>query len=83
MVFVFQILPISMSRSSYLKSFLTYFTTTFLSDGTAISIGMDSIVDFPLTMVSGLFALSSLSVWMGMSHNIVTSFPSVAVFGFL
>ena len=81
MVFVFHILPISISRSLYFESFSVSFAATFLFDGTAISIRMHSFFDFPLTMIYGLFALISLSVWMGISHNIVTSLPSVTVFG--
>ena len=81
MVFVFRILPISISRSLYFESFSAAFAVTFLSDDTAISIRMHCFFYFPLTMISGVFALISLSVWMGISHSIVTPLPLVFVFG--
>ena len=49
------------SRSLYFESFSTSFAATFLSYGTALSIRMHCFF-FPLSMISGLFALMSLSV---------------------
>ena len=81
MDFVFHNLLSSISRSLYFESFPTSFVKMFLSDYTAISIRRHCFFDSPLTMISGLFALISLSVWMGTSYNTVTSLPSVTVFG--
>ena len=78
---VFHILLISISKSLYLESFSAVLVDVFLSDGTAISISM---VDFPslsLIMISGLFALISLSVMTGISHRMVILSFSVTVSG--
>ena len=80
-VFVFHILLTSISRSLYFEIFSTSFAAIFQSDGTAISINMHIFVGFSLITMSGLFALISLSVIIGISHSIVASFPSTTFSG--
>ena len=72
---------VSISKSLYLDSFSVTFTDVFLSDGTAMSINLQVFVLWSLITISGLLAVIFLSVYIGMSHNIVTSSFSVTVSG--
>ena len=80
-VFICHILVISISRSLYLDNFSVSLLATFLSDGTDISMKMHLFSFLSLITMSGLFAVISLSVWIGISHNITTTFPSTTVLG--
>ena len=80
-VFMPHIFSISISRSLYFESFSVVFIEVFLSVGTDISISWQVLCFLSFTTMSGLLALISLSVWIGMSHSIVASLFSVTVFG--
>ena len=79
--FMFHILFTSISRSLYFDSFSVSLLPTFRSDGTDISMKIHLFSFLSLITISGLFAVISLSVWIGMSHSMITSFPSVTVLG--
>ena len=74
-------LSISIYRSLYFESFSVIFIDVLRSVRTDISINWQFLPFLSFTTMSGLLALISLSVWIGMSHNIVTSLCSVTVFG--
>ena len=80
-VFICHILVTSISRSLYFDNFSVSLLATFRSDGTDMSMKMLLFSFLSLITMSGLFAVISLSVWIGISHNITTSFPSTTVLG--
>ena len=81
MVFVSHILLISTSRSLYFDRFSVTLVEVLRSDGMVMSMRMHSVFAVCLMMISGLFAVISLSVWMGMSHRMVISSLLVMVLG--
>ena len=80
-VFIPHIFSISISRSLYFVSFSIVFKEVFLSVGMDISINRQVLSFLSFTTMSGLFALISLSVWIGMSQSIVAVWFSVTVAG--
>ena len=78
-VFIRHIFSISISKSLYFESFSVVFMEVFLSVGTDISISWQVLCFLSFTARSSLLALISLSVWIGMSHNIVASLFSATV----
>ena len=80
-VFICHILVTSISRSLYFDNFSVSLLATFRSDGTDMSMKMHFFSFLSLITISGLFAVTSLLVWIGISNNITTSFPSTTVLG--
>ena len=76
-VFICHILVISISRSLYLDNFSVPLLATFRSDGTDMSMKIVFLLVFDHDVRS--VGVISLSVWIGVSHNITTSFPSTTV----
>ena len=80
-VFICHSFSTSISRSLYLDSFSNSATETFLSEGIYKSISLQVFSFLSLTVMSGLFALIFLSVYMLQSHKMVTLSVSVTVSG--
>ena len=80
-VLIPHIFSISISRSLYFVSFSIVFKEVFLSVGMDISINRQVLSFLFFTTMSGLFALISLSVWIGMSQSIVAVWFYVTVAG--
>jgi len=70
--FRFHIRYISIRKLSYFNFFSASFCTTFLSAGIATSISVHVFSLLFLTIISGLFAVTSLSVCTAWFHNTVT-----------
>ena len=60
------------SKSLYLLSFSMVLTKVLVSRGTVMSMRRQVLSFLLFSMMSGLLAAMVLSVWMGMSHRIVT-----------
>ena len=71
--FRFHIRCISIHKLLYFNFFSASFCTTFLSAGIATSINVHFFPFLFLIIISGLFALTSLSVCTAWFHNTVTS----------
>ena len=69
----FHIRCISIHKLLYFNFFSASFCTTFLSAGIATSINVHVFSLLFLIIISGLFAVTSLSVWTAWFHNTVTS----------
>ena len=68
----------SISKSLYLLSFSVVLTEVLVSRGIVMSMRRHVLF---FSTISGLLAATFLSVWMGMSHRIVTLSFSVRVLG--
>ena len=79
--FRFHIRCISIHKLLYFNFFSASFCTTFLSAGTATSISVHVFSFLFLIIISGLFAITSLSVCTAWFHNTVTSPSSHTGFG--
>ena len=71
----------SISKSLYLVSFSVVLTEVFVLKGIVVSMRMQVSPFLFFSTMSGLLAAMVLSVWMGMSHRIVTLSFSVTVLG--
>ena len=80
-VVVFMSHIFSISRSLYFESFSAVFIEVLLSVETDVSISWQVLCFLSFTTLSDLLAVISLSVWIGMPHNIVASLFSVTVCG--
>ena len=69
------------SRSLYLVSFSMVLTEVLVSRGIVMSMRRQVLSFLFFSTKSGLLAAMVLSVWMGMSHRIVTRSFSVTVLG--
>ena len=79
--FKFHIRCISINKLLYFNFFSAYFCTTFLSAGIVTSISVNTLSFLILIIISGLFAVTSLSVCTAWFHNTVTSPSSYTGFG--
>ena len=71
----------SISNSLYLLSFSMVLTEVLVSRGIVMSMRRHVLSVLFFSTISGLLAATFLSVWMGMSHRIVTLSFSVRVLG--
>ena len=71
----------SISRSLYLVNFCVALTEVLVSRDTVISMRRQILSFLFFSTMSGLLAAMVLSVWMGMSHRIVTLSFQVTVLG--
>ena len=69
------------SKSLYLLSFSVVLTEVLVSRGTVLSTRRQVLSFLLFSTMSGLLAVMVLSMWMGMSHRIVTLSFSVKVLG--
>ena len=69
------------SKSLYLVSFSVVLNKVLVSRGVVMSMTRQVLSFFFFSTMSGLLAAMVLSVWMGMSHGIVTLSLSVTVLG--
>ena len=77
--FRFHIRCISIHKLLYFNLFSAFFCTTFLSAGIATSISVHVFSFLLLIIISGLFAVTSLSVCTAWFHNTATSPSSYTV----
>ena len=71
----------SISKSLYFLSFPVFLTEVLMSRGVVFSTRRQVLSFLFFSTMSGLLAAMVLSVWMGMSHRIVTLSFSVTVLG--
>ena len=71
----------SISKSLYLLSFSMVLTEVLVSRGIVMSMRRQVLSFLFFSTISGLLAATFLSVWLGMSHRIVTLSFSVRVLG--
>ena len=69
-VLICHILVTSISRSLYFDNFYISLLATVCSDGTDMSMKMHLFSFLSLITMSGLFAVTFLSVWICITHNI-------------